>query len=360
MSRKITEVEFISRAIQKHGNIYEYGRGEYINTQTKTLIFCSKCELEFLKIPNHHLRGQGCPSCSHRLKGNNEIFAKRAKLIHGDKYNYSKVDYKTARKQVLIQCNTCSLDFLTTPDNHLRGHGCPRCVNCYPLTTDTFIEKARTIHGDIFDYHETTYKTTHEKVWIICRACNLKFEQEPSSHLSCCGCPHCNGGAQIDTKYFIEKAKKIHGDKIDYSFVDYKNANTKVILHCLICKTSFKQVPLSHLRGTGCPSCANYGFDPNAQGILYYLRISHNNETFYKIGVTKMPINKRYQESDMKKITVVMTRNYDKLLDAYNEEQRIIEEFKADAYKGKPILKAVKVSEIFTRDILGLDVALAA
>ena len=54
---------------------------------------------------------------------------------------------------------------------------------------------------------------------------------------------------------FFEKTKKVHGDKYDYSKVEYVNTNTKV---CIICPIhgEFLQTPHNHIRGCGCPKCA--------------------------------------------------------------------------------------------------------
>lgn len=120
-------------------------------------------------------------------------------------------------------------------------------------TQEEFISKAREVHGDKYDYSKVEYKGNKNKVCIICPE-HGEFWQLPSSHLKGAGCPNCSGNKKYTTKEFIEKARKIHGDKYDYSKVEYVNSETKV---CIICPEhgEFWQKPARHLMGQGCPNC---------------------------------------------------------------------------------------------------------
>lgn len=121
------------------------------------------------------------------------------------------------------------------------------------MTTNEFIDKARKVHGNKYDYSNVEYKTTHEKVIIICPI-HGEFEQEPSSHLSGCGCRKCVGTNKKDTKSFIKDAQKVHGKKYDYSKTEYKNDRTKLLITCNK-HGYFWQTPNNHLSGKGCPMC---------------------------------------------------------------------------------------------------------
>ena len=183
----------------------------------------------------------------------NEIIAK-AKLVHGDKYDYSKVDYVKDYIKVCIICPEHG-EFWQRPHAHLQGQGCPKCKSKkQTCTTDEFIAKAKKIHGDKYDYSKVKYIDTKSKVCVVCPE-HGEFWQTPHNHLSGQGCPKCGVEKQTSTKEeFIKKAKEIHGDKYDYSKVDYSNAHTKV---CIICPNhgEFWQTPNNHLRGHGCPKC---------------------------------------------------------------------------------------------------------
>jgi hypothetical protein len=192
-------------------------------------------------------------------------FIEKAKKIHGDKYDYSNVEYKNNITKVCINCPEHG-EFWQSPKYHLRGGGCYQCgidklkqKRPYVpkpnkrLKNDDFIKRAQKIHGNTYDYSKTNCINATEKVCIICSE-HGEFWQTPMSHLKGHGCPYCSGNAKLTTKSFIEKAQKTHGNKYDYSKTEYINSKTKV---CIICPEhgEFWQVPHAHLDGQGCPIC---------------------------------------------------------------------------------------------------------
>lgn len=187
-----------------------------------------------------------------------EEFVNLAKNIHGNEYDYSKVKYENNKTQVCIICPKHG-EFFQRPDRHLRGQGCPKCryeksAKSNTLSNAKFIEKAKKVHGDRYDYSKVNYVKSKEKVCIICNE-HGEFFQTPSMHLQGKGCPKCVGKNKT-TEEFIKSAKKIHGDKYDYSKVEYVNFNTKV---CIICPVhgEFWQTPHGHMNGDGCLMCNN-------------------------------------------------------------------------------------------------------
>ena len=184
-----------------------------------------------------------------------EEFVKRAKQIHGDRYDYSKVEYVDMHTKVCIICPEHG-EFWQKPLTHLYsgGHGCIDCVNKRPHNKETFIKKSRQIHGDKYDYSKVEYVNNKTKVCIICPE-HGEFWQKPEKHMNQGhGCPKCGGTGKLTQKEFIDKCKIIHHFKYDYSKVDYINTETKV---CIICPEhgEFWQTPHSHLQGQGCPYC---------------------------------------------------------------------------------------------------------
>ena len=123
--------EFINLANNKHNHLYDYSLVEYINSQTKIKIKC-KIHGLFEQSPSNHLRGKGCPLCANmvtgnKLRSNAETFISRANTVHNNQYDYSKVKYVNARSSVTITCSEHGC-FLQSPDNHLKGVGCPGCA----------------------------------------------------------------------------------------------------------------------------------------------------------------------------------------------------------------------------------------
>ena len=257
-------------------------------------------------------------------KSNTKEFIEKSKKVHGDKYNYLLVDYVKSNIKVNIICLEHGI-FEQTPSNHLSNHGCPMCNKIKikpqnkPMIVEEFIEKSKKVHGDKYDYSLVYYKNAHIKIKIKCEKHGI-FEQVPNSHLRGNGCPICNK-IKIKPQYkpmgiskFIEKSKKVHGDKYDYSLVEYINCKTKVKI---MCKKHgiFEQIPDHHHRGVGCPQCSRtYGGKFNSR----YLYIFYDNEyNMMKIGVSNNP------EKRLKEISKGKNRNYLKILKTYKKMAKI-------------------------------------
>ena len=185
-------------------------------------------------------------------------FIRLARKVHGDKYDYSKVEYKNNKTDVCIICPIHG-EFYQTPNSHyLKGRGCPICGGTKKSTKEDFIIKAKQVHGDKYDYSKVVYVNNQIKVCIICPE-HGEFYQAPKNHLNGQGCPKCSGNKKLTKDDFIKKANEIHGYKYDYSKVEYINSQIKV---CIICPEhgEFYQAPKNHLNGQGCPICA-HGFN---------------------------------------------------------------------------------------------------
>lgn len=137
------------------------------------------------------------------------------------------------------------------------------------LTTAEFVEKAAQVHNGKYDYSQTDYVRSRDKVTIICPK-HGSFEQLASSHLQGFGCPKCARewsdehrqnlqkssrlSRGMTTEEWVERVKKVHGDKYDYSQTVYVNQRTNVKIICPK-HGMFEQKADSHLRGCGCPLC---------------------------------------------------------------------------------------------------------
>lgn len=182
------------------------------------------------------------------------LFITKAIKIHNDKYDYSKVNYINAKTKIIITCKSHG-DFQQTPSNHLSKFNCQKCANNLKLNTIQFIERAKEIHGDKYDYTKANYINANTQIIIICKD-HGEFNQIPDFHINRkCGCPKCSNNVKLNLLEFIEKSKQIHGNKYDYSQVNYVNNYTSIVL---ICKKhgEFIQKPFVHLNH-GCPSCIN-------------------------------------------------------------------------------------------------------
>lgn len=201
-------------------------------------------------------------------KRTKETFIRDSRKIHNNKYDYSKVNFINTMIKVKIICPIHG-EFTQMPCEHLKGRGCPQCSkDSKRKTIAQFIEDAKKVHGEKYDYSKVKYIDNKTKVCIICPI-HGEFWQAPIKHLMAAqGCPKCNKiGKKIKevnnisftntTNYaekFIKEAPIKHKNKYDYSKVNYVNTNTKV---CIICPKhgEFWQTPHHHLDGRGCPKC---------------------------------------------------------------------------------------------------------
>jgi hypothetical protein len=198
MPKKRTQKEFIELATERHSGEYAYSNVTYINNTTKVHITCPN-HGEFAQRPKDHLKGAGCPKCAlersaDRMRDGVEAFKEKAIKIHGDKYDYSKVEYTTSKLPVVISCPMHG-DFRQTPNVHLTGSGCPECGKVLvgdnqAGNTEQFTLAAKKVHSDKYLYNKTEYIRSNKKVTIICPI-HGDFEQTPNAHLSGHGCRQC-------------------------------------------------------------------------------------------------------------------------------------------------------------------------
>lgn len=234
-----------------HNNKYDYSLiPNIVKNKDKVKIICPE-HGEFEQRVDSHKKS-GCPMCK-RKQLTTKTFIERSKKIFSE-YDYSLVEYINSKIKVKIICPEHG-EFEKIPEAILYKHeGCPYCNN-RKTTIDMFIAKSKQIYGiNKYNYNLVEYKNNYTKIKLICPKHGI-FETLPNNHLSGKdGCPKCNG-RYVTTEDFINKAKNIHRDKYDYDLVDYKNNRTKVKIICKKHNNIFKQAPSEHLSGNGCPLC---------------------------------------------------------------------------------------------------------
>lgn len=164
------------------------------------------------------------------------------------------------------------------------------------LTTKDFIEKAKMKHHNKYDYSISEYTGTFGFINIKCLKHGI-FKQRANNHLNGQGCPQCgidNTKNKQKNHNFIEKSKKIHKNKYDYSLVKYINNRTKVKLICTDCKNIIEQTPSNNLKGYDCPFCSERFFDINK--FISNSNIIHKNKYDY---------SKVIYEKNKSKITII-------------------------------------------------------
>lgn len=302
---------FLERAREKHGGKYDYSLVDYKRTDEKVKIICEKHGI-FEQKPSSHLE-HGCAKCGHDKKLNStETFIDKAVKLHGDRYDYSLVNYTGVRDYVKIICKFHG-EFEQEVRVHLMGCHCQKCANEMisdnkKHTLSSFIERSKQHHGERYDYSLVEYKHSCSPVKIIC-SIHGTFKQNPKEHMDGNGCTKCareknKDACRKDNDYFINKAKLRHGDSYDYSLAEYTKATTKVKI---ICKTHgvFEQRPNDHYT-SGCPTCNhistyskssyinNANKHHNGEATLYFIQVFDDVENFYKVGITVYDTNERF------------------------------------------------------------------
>ena len=167
---KRTNASFVKKAQQVHGNIYDYSHTEYINSASPVNIKC-RIHGVFTQLANNHIRGSGCPKCAPNNKLTLQDFLIRAVEVHGNQFDYSNVIYLNIDKKVEIICKHSQHGpFLQSAWAHLQGQGCPKCagknhnilylLKCLDtgwykigITTNNVEKRVRDIGGDLEEIH---------------------------------------------------------------------------------------------------------------------------------------------------------------------------------------------------------------
>ena len=257
-------------------------------------------------------------------------FIKRAREVHGERYDYSLVKYINARSKIQIICPEHGV-FEQTPDRHFHGHGCQKCaVKNQRSNVQRFIKRARKIHGCKYNYSMVIYKDNKHPVMIICPEHGV-FEQTPNGHLNGHGCSLCAIKQRLLTnEEFIKRAREVHGERYDYSLVKYINAQTKVKIICSE-HGVFEQTPNNHTSlKHGCPKCTETGFNPSEPGTLYVLTDDKQCPTLLKVGVTNNLKQRLRQLRHTTPHPVVKLVSYPfpRGVDAYKLEQEVHQVFR--------------------------------
>ena len=201
MPKKLTLEEFINRAKKIHNDNYDYSKVNYINNHTKVCIICPE-HGEFWQTPLHHInRKQGCPICSHHQKITKQELIERANKLYDKKYDLSQIDNFSNNK-----------DYIT-----------------------------------VFCHEKDKYGKEHGQ-----------FLTRIDKFLQGTSCPKC-GGTKLKTREeFIHDAIEKHHDNYNYDKVKYIGNDIKILIKCNNCGKFFYQRPHDHLNGEGCPFCKHY------------------------------------------------------------------------------------------------------
>jgi hypothetical protein len=274
---------FLEKAKLKYNNEYDYSKMNYFNNSTKVEIICSKHSSFFIE-PNKHLSKYGkCKKCvkEDKLKISEKKFIENAKIIHKNKYDYSKVNYKHSKQKVSIICSKHG-EFKQNPNQHLQKQGCPQCsLEKNMLNSKEYIKKVKLIHNNYYEYNirKNIINRKKDKIEIICPD-HGKFKQSARDHERGNGCRKCGDlKKRNDEEKIIKKLKEIHNGKYEYDLSDYENVYSDINIKCPD-HGFFKMRLRNHLYyGYGCPSCSS---SKGEECIIKYLEENNIEYIFQK------------------------------------------------------------------------------
>ena len=315
MSKRLTLDEFVTRSQDAHGDRYDYSQVVYRDARTNVIIVCP-IHGRYEQTPHKHMRGQGCRRCSGRGKKTTAEFIQDAQSVHGNRYDYSLVKYTGAHNGVDIICSAHG-PFNMLPANHTNQRsGCPVCSGNMAKTTAEFIQDAKSVHGDRYDYSLVKYTRSSEYVDVVCKS-HGRFRIKADNHMTGHGCKACAVAANADVRRitrddFITRADHIHDGYYEYDgIIEITGARDKVPIECPK-HGEFFQVVYNHISGQGCPKCSH--------------RISKPSQDWLNsLGIPNDP--------DHREVCQLVGRY---IADGYDPETNTVYEFHGDYWHGNP------------------------
>lgn len=249
---------FIEKAKSVHGETYSYDKVVYNGIKSKVVITCP-VHGDFTQRAERHLNGSRCPNCCNNKKKTTEQFITEAIQIHGNYYDYSQSIYENANSKLIIICpkhgQFKQKPAQHTNGQGCKQCGLDRSISAISHDTNSFIEKSKSVHGDTYDYSSVDYKHRHGQVTIICRE-HGPFYQRASDHMNNQnGCPLCAGNKLKTTEEFVREASARWNNRYSYDKTIYVNGKDKLIVTCKK-HGDFNIGGQYHLDDGGCPSCS--------------------------------------------------------------------------------------------------------
>lgn len=373
--------DFVHDAREIHGDRYTYEPESYGNARQKTNIICPEHGL-FMQTPDAHIRGQGCPRCRDKITAERSLLSieevnKRLNKSSGGRVSIIAETYKGINSDAEFICTEHGR-YTRLVNSTLTGNPCLSCAKkdgaYLHHSTNSFKEVIKEKFGDKYEIKDFEYKGKPTPITLACKAHGAFTLMAQSIHTSP-GCPKCAYEASMDTRRnalnakakstlqdryekWVKDAQNVHGDKYDYSLVNYKSARKKVDIICPV-HGVFQATPDTHLSAT-CKKC----FHEDLKGLytdkyfiknpeckenpatLYYLKFTQGDLQFYKVGITTETIPRRFSKLGKTDVTYsVLGEKKTTLFKAFTMEQEL-QDTHGDKYRYTPVLNGYDNSKL--------------
>ena len=279
----------------------------------------------------------------------------------GKRYDYSEAEYVTAHTPIKIKCSKHGyLPKSVTPNKHLRRDGgCSACKaekaqKRYAMPIEAFLEIANKLQPTLDFSTNKQFKNLHEKVDYICGECGEHRQMQGQDLLKGkgCGSAACvskkiREATLLDINEVVSKAQGVHADgHYSYSRSIYTGMREKMNIYCNYCKLDYFQTPDAHInQAQGCPKCGDHiryfgDYLHNIlqkgifiEGFLYVCQFYYDDESFFKIGITRQPVRHRYRTEKMVYDFELICALPIGMVEAYQQEQFILMNYAHYSYK---------------------------
>ena len=273
-SRRLKKDEVLKRLKSVHGDALRFQINEYENIRQKITVSC-QLHGKFQSSIGNLFTGRGCLKCSlaktaHSRRLSNDDWIKKAKAVHGNRYNYKDTCYDGANNKLTIICRQHG-PFEIRASNHInKKQGCRKCVQPNAswastkrkprVSPEKFLERfflahpTKKLRVDI-----ATYENMNSQVRVKCIE-HGNFAAKPSNLVRGSGCPKCAHNSNSESRRlplndFIKRCSSLYNDAYEYDYVEYKNLHEYILVECPQ-HGIWSVIAANHLHGkSGCPSC---------------------------------------------------------------------------------------------------------
>jgi len=262
---KKNKIEELNRV--KHNGKFDLSKvPEEFGIREKFEVICPEHGSFFTTWESFVRNENGCRKCRTE-------FMRRLPQGNSEKFDYSKIvlpNFITLKDKVLLGCKTCGKDFEQRAQYHVGGGGCPYCSGRL-RDKEIFVQKAKAIWGDKFDFSKFEYKGAYGESTVICTRHNAEFQTRPQDIFRNNPlCPVCSKNAiilnkatmnfgEVDYyKYRALKLKHVHADKLSFVEEELVKASSNKEFITITCPTHgpHRQRMGDTMKGQGCPRCS--------------------------------------------------------------------------------------------------------
>ncbi len=278
--QKWNNERFLLMANSIHHHMYDYVLPEsaHINTRTHITMTCKMCDRTFEKTVQRHIYYKsGCETCSNSSKKmwTFERFLEKAKKIYGDKYNYVPPEsgHVNSHTQITMTCVLHNHTFEKSICNHIYNKSeCTYCASKKRWTFERFLEKAKKIYGDKYNYAslESGHVNSHTQITMTCVLHNHTFENSIYNHIyNKSECTYCASKKRWTFERFLKEAEHIHGTTYVYTCDDISiKSSSRIDIKCLVCHHQWQSTVANHIYNKS-GYCTIFKFHKTTPSISY-------------------------------------------------------------------------------------------